>query len=141
MSNLVRRIISTIKAPAPLGGAPYNQAVVFNDVVYLSGVVGMNANTNKLVDGGAAAEAQQSLKNIGHILEAAGSSYANVLKSTIMLRNIDDFGPVNEVYKQFFKKDYPARSTFQVGKLPINAAVEIEVIAAIGNIKTVTSKL
>ncbi|KAG5887849.1 hypothetical protein JTB14_005615 [Gonioctena quinquepunctata] len=141
MSSLVRRIISTLKAPGPLSGAPYNQAVIFNDVIYLSGVLGMNKDTNKLVEGGAAAEANQSLKNIGHILEAAGSSYANVLKSTIMLRNIDDFSTVNEVYKQYFKRDFPARSTFQVGKLPINAAVEIEVIAAVGDVKTVHSKL
>ncbi|CAH1155620.1 unnamed protein product [Phaedon cochleariae] len=140
MASLLRKVITSLKSPAPVGGAPYNQAIVFNDVVYLSGVLGMDIKSNKLVEGGAAAEAKQSLKNIGHILEAAGSSYTNVIKSTIMLRDIEDFGTVNEVYKQFFKKDFPARSTYQVGKLPLNAAVEIEVIAAIGDVKTVTSK-
>ncbi|KAJ8966008.1 hypothetical protein NQ314_003786 [Rhamnusium bicolor] len=77
----------------------------------------------KLIEGGAAEEARQALKNIGHILEAA------------------DFGVVNEVYKEFFTKDFPARSTYQVGKLPANANVEIEVIAAVGNVKTVLSKM
>ncbi|CAH1968267.1 unnamed protein product [Acanthoscelides obtectus] len=142
MASLIRKIISSSKAPGPVAGAPYNQAIVFNNIVFCSGVLGVDKDSNKLVDGGAEAQAVQALKNIGHILEASGSSYNNVIKSTIMLRDINDFGTVNEVYRKFFTKEFPARSTFQVGKLPLDAAVEIEVIAAVGNnIETITSKI
>ncbi|KAJ8978117.1 hypothetical protein NQ317_014172 [Molorchus minor] len=141
MSALFRRIISTSKAPKPLNGAPYNQAVVMNNFVFLSGVLGMDKDTNKLVDGGVAAQARQALKNIGYILQASGASYETVIKSTIMLNDINDFQAVNEVYKEFFTKEFPARSTFQIGKLPLEAAVEIEVIAGVGKVETETSKL
>ncbi|KAJ8924545.1 hypothetical protein NQ315_000693 [Exocentrus adspersus] len=117
-----------------------SQAVVVDNLVFLSGVLGMDTNM-KLVEGGTAAEARQALKNIGHILEAAGSSYKNVIKNTVMLNDIKDFAAVNEVYKEFFKKDFPARSCYQVGKLPLEANVEIEVIAIVGNARTVESKL
>ncbi|CAH0546427.1 unnamed protein product [Brassicogethes aeneus] len=140
MAAAIRRIISTSKAPQP-GASPYNQAVVWNNTVFASGVLGMNKETMKLVPGGAAEEARQALKSIGHILEAAGSSYTKVVKSTIMLNDINDFAAVNEVYKEFFKKDFPARSTYQVGKLPLGASVEIEVIAATGEVTNVTSKI
>ncbi|XP_017786712.1 PREDICTED: ribonuclease UK114 [Nicrophorus vespilloides] len=139
MSKVIRKIISTAKAPKPV--APYNQAVVVDRMVYVSGVLGMDKDTNKLVKGGAAEEAKQGLKNLGHILEAAGSSYANVVKSTIFLNDINDFPAVNDVYKEFFTKDFPARSTYQVGKLPLGATVEIEVIACTGEVETVTPKL
>ncbi|KRT83656.1 hypothetical protein AMK59_3531 [Oryctes borbonicus] len=139
MSSVVRRIIATSKAPRPV--APYNQAVVLDKTVYVSGVLGLNKDTMKLVDGGAAAEARQALQHLGHILEAAGSSYANVVKTNIFLNDINDFSSVNEAYKECFKKDFPARSTFQVGKLPMGANVEIEVIAASGDVKTVPAKL
>lgn len=128
--SLVRKVILAAKAPKPAKGSPYNQAVSFNNIVFLSGVLGVDENM-KLVPGGACNEARQALKSIGHILEAAGTSYENVIKSTIMLNDIKDFGVVNDVYKEFFCKDFPARSTFQIGKLPMGANVEIEVIAAI----------
>ncbi|XP_076274148.1 2-iminobutanoate/2-iminopropanoate deaminase-like [Rhynchophorus ferrugineus] len=132
MASLVRKIISTAKAPRPAKGSPYNQAVSFNNTVYLSGVLGVDQNL-KIVQGGVGAEARQALESIGHILEAAGSCYKNVIKCNIMLNDINDFSTVNDVYKEFFCEDFPARSTYQVGKLPMGANVEIEVIAAATN--------
>ncbi|XP_065162244.1 2-iminobutanoate/2-iminopropanoate deaminase [Atheta coriaria] len=134
MSKLVRTLIRTPKAPLSIG--PYNQAVKFNNVVYLSGVLGVDVKTNKLVTGGAAVEAKMVLTNMANILAAAGSGFDKVIKSTVMLNDINDFAAVNEVYKQFFTKDFPARSTFQVGKLPAGATVEIEAIAACGDVST-----
>ncbi|RZB39747.1 ribonuclease UK114, partial [Asbolus verrucosus] len=138
MSTIIRKIISTSKAPRPV--APYNQAVLLDKTLYVSGVLGLNKDTMKLVEGGAAVEARQALKSLGYILEAAGSSFDKVVKSTIFLNNIDDFAAVNEVYKDFFTKNHPARSTYQVGKLPLGANVEIEVIAAVGEVTHVPSK-
>ncbi|KAI4472219.1 2-iminobutanoate/2-iminopropanoate deaminase rida [Holotrichia oblita] len=91
----------------------------------------------KLVDGGAVAEARQALQNLGQLLEAADSSYDKVVKTNIFLTDMNDFSSVNDIYKEYFKKDFPARSTFQVSKLPLGATVEIEAIAASGNVKTV----
>ncbi|GJQ82736.1 hypothetical protein Trydic_g19745 [Trypoxylus dichotomus] len=125
--TIAKRVISTPNAPRAVG--PYNQAIVFGDTVYVSGCLGLNKDTMKLVEGGAVAEAKQALISLGHILEAAGSSYANVLKTTIYLDNIADFHAINEVYKEFFHQHYPARSCFQVGKLPVGAKFEIDAIA------------
>ncbi|XP_012259999.2 rutC family protein UK114 isoform X2 [Athalia rosae] len=135
MSTIVRKIITSPLAPKPV--APYNQAILVDRTVYLSGVLGLDKNTGKLVGNGAAGEARQALINMGHILAAAGSSFEKVIKTTILLDNIDDFSVINEVYKEFFAKDYPARSAFQVGKLPLGALVEIEAIALTGNVETV----
>ncbi|XP_018577522.1 rutC family protein UK114-like [Anoplophora glabripennis] len=139
MTSIIRRIITSIKAPKP--AAPYNQAIVVDNFVFLSGVLGMDKDTMKLVEGGIRAETRQALKNIGYILEAAGSSYENVIKNTVMLNDIKDYGTVNDIYKEFFKKDFPARSCYQVGKLPLGANIEIEVIAVAGNAKTIQLKL
>ncbi|XP_022920865.2 rutC family protein UK114-like [Onthophagus taurus] len=135
MSKVIRKIICTAAAPKPAG--PYNQAVILDKTVYVSGVLGMNKDTMKLVEGGAGPEARQALKSLGFILEAAGSSLNKVAKTHIFLNNINDFAAVNEVYKEFFKSDFPARSTFQVGKLPAGASVEIEVVAGVGDVVTV----
>ncbi|XP_078038965.1 reactive intermediate imine deaminase A homolog UK114 [Augochlora pura] len=132
--KIVRKIISSSLAPIPVG--PYNQAVLVNRTVYLSGVLGVDVKTQKLVEGGTAAEARQALINMGHILRESGSSYDKVVKTTILLNNINDFVGVNEVYKEFFTDNYPARSTFQVGKLPMGAQVEIEAIAVTGDLET-----
>ncbi|CAH0547507.1 unnamed protein product [Brassicogethes aeneus] len=130
-----KRIIKTNKAPMPI--APYNQAVVLDNTIYVSGCLGIDKDTMKLVEGGAAEECRQALRNLGHILEAADSKYENVVKTTVFLNDIADFQAVNEVYKEFFCKDFPARSAFQVGKLPMNASVEIEVVAAAGKLKVI----
>ncbi|HEY9053759.1 MAG TPA: Rid family detoxifying hydrolase [Rectinemataceae bacterium] len=115
-------------APAALG--PYSHAASARGFAFLSGQLGLDPSTNALVPGGAAAEAAQSLANIAHVLKGLGLSMADVVKSTIFLRNMEDFQAVNAVYAQAFGKDFPARSAVQVAALPKLAAVEIEVIAA-----------
>ncbi|XP_029052458.2 2-iminobutanoate/2-iminopropanoate deaminase [Osmia bicornis bicornis] len=135
--KVVRKIISTSLSPKPVG--PYNQAVLVDRTLYLSGVLGLNMKTQKLAEGGAVAEARQALTNMGHILKEAGSDYNKVVKTTILLQNMDDFSGINEIYKEFFKENYPARSTYQVGKLPMGAQFEIEAIAIIGNVETIST--
>ncbi|XP_076639789.1 reactive intermediate imine deaminase A homolog UK114 [Colletes latitarsis] len=134
--KIMRKIISSSLSPKPVG--PYNQAVLVDRTVYLSGVLGMDIKSQKLVEGGAAAEARQALINMGHILKEAGSDYDKVVKATILLNNINDFAGVNEVYKEFFTENYPARSTYQVGKLPVGAQIEIEAIAVTGEVETIS---
>ncbi|XP_044736325.1 rutC family protein UK114 [Chrysoperla carnea] len=135
--TILRKIISTALAPKPI--APYNQAIVADRTVYVSGCLGVDKDTGKLVGGGIQSEARQALKNLGHVLDAAGSSYEKVVKTSLFLNDINDFSAVNEVYKEFFKKDFPARSAYQVGKLPAGANVEIEVVALSGDVETVTA--
>ncbi|XP_043256373.1 2-iminobutanoate/2-iminopropanoate deaminase [Colletes gigas] len=132
--KIMRKIITSSLSPKPVG--PYNQAVLVDRTVYLSGVLGMDIKSQKLVEGGAAAEARQALINMGHILKEAGSGYDKVVKTTILLNNINDFAGINEVYKEFFTENYPARSTYQVGKLPMGAQIEIEAIAVTGEVET-----
>nr|7ZS6_AAA Chain AAA, Reactive intermediate deaminase A [Apis mellifera]7ZS6_BBB Chain BBB, Reactive intermediate deaminase A [Apis mellifera]7ZS6_CCC Chain CCC, Reactive intermediate deaminase A [Apis mellifera] len=131
----IRKIISSPLCPKPVG--PYNQAILVNHTLYLSGILGIDVKTEKLVNGGAVAETRQALLNMGHILKEAGSNYNKVIKTTIFLQDINDFTDVNEVYKEFFKENYPARSTFQVGKLPMAAQLEIEAIAITGEVETI----
>uniref|UniRef100_A0A1B6E4M8 Uncharacterized protein n=1 Tax=Clastoptera arizonana TaxID=38151 RepID=A0A1B6E4M8_9HEMI len=126
-------VIKTKNAPEPLG--PYSQAIVVGNMVYVSGVIGLDPKTNELVEGGVQNETTQVLLNLGAVLEAAKSSFSEILKTTIFLENMNDFAVVNEKYKNCFKNDFPARSTIQVAKLPKNAKVEIEVIATTNNIK------
>lgn len=132
MSHIVRNIIRTTKAPAAIG--PYSQAVQVGQTLYLSGCLGADPATGALVSGGIEAEARQSLKNIGAILEEAGVGYGNVVKTTVLLADIQDFAVLNSVYGEFFKTNPPARSTYQVANLPRAARVEIECIAVVGNI-------
>ncbi|XP_003489005.1 2-iminobutanoate/2-iminopropanoate deaminase [Bombus vosnesenskii] len=133
--KIIRKIISSSLGPKPIG--PYNQAVLVDHTLYLSGSLGVDVKTGKLVAGGAAVEARQALINMGHILKEAGSNYDKVVKTTIFLQDINEFSDVNEVYKEFFKENYPARSTFQVGKLPMGAKFEIEAIAVVGEVETI----
>ncbi|XP_071857620.1 reactive intermediate imine deaminase A homolog UK114 [Bombus fervidus] len=133
--KIIRKIISSSLGPKPIG--PYNQAVLVDHTLYLSGALGVDVKTGKLVAGGAAAEARQALINMGHVLKEAGSNYDKVVKTTIFLQDINEFSDVNEVYKEFFKESYPARSTFQVGKLPMGAKFEIEAIAVVGEVETI----
>ncbi|XP_032677552.1 2-iminobutanoate/2-iminopropanoate deaminase isoform X2 [Odontomachus brunneus] len=131
-SKIIRKTISTAKAPTPIG--PYSQAVLVDRTLYLSGMLGVDPKTQKLVDGNAVAQARQALINIKNILEEAGSSLEKVVKTTILLNNLDDFGGINEVYKEFFTANYPSRSTYQVAKLPLGAQLEIEAIAVTGEV-------
>uniref|UniRef100_A0A6M2DGE7 Putative translation initiation inhibitor n=1 Tax=Xenopsylla cheopis TaxID=163159 RepID=A0A6M2DGE7_XENCH len=135
MTTIIRKIVSTKAAARPV--APYNQAVLVDRTLYVSGCLGLDKNTMKLVPGGAAAEARQALTNLGHILMAGDSSYDRVVKTTVLLADLADFQAVNEVYAQVFTHDHPARSSFQVGALPLNARVEIEVVAVSGDVRTI----
>ncbi|XP_007532807.1 2-iminobutanoate/2-iminopropanoate deaminase isoform X2 [Erinaceus europaeus] len=130
MSSLVRRVISTTKAPAAIG--PYSQAVLVGKTVYVSGQVGMDPSSGQLVPGGVTAETKQALKNMGEILKAADCDFSNVVKTTVLLADINDFNTVNEIYKQYFKDYFPARAAYQVAALPKGSRVEIEAIAIQG---------
>lgn len=120
--------IATEHAPAAVG--PYSQAVEAGGTVYVSGQVPLVPATGQLVDGDIQAQAEQALRNIGAILEAAGLGYADVVKTTVLLADIADFAAVNEVYARFFTGPVlPARAAFQVAALPLGAGVEIEAVA------------
>lgn len=121
-------IINTSKAPKAIG--PYSQAVEINNTLYVSGQVPIDPTTGEIVKGGIAEQTEQVLKNIGNILSAAGYNLSDVVKTTCMLADIKDFKIMNEKYAQFFLKEFPARSTFQVAALPLGALVEIDIIAA-----------
>ena len=118
--------VHTDKAPAALG--PYSQAVVAGEMVYLSGQGGINHETGKLVEGGVVAEAKQIMKNIGAVIEAAGTSFENVVKTTVFLADMGDFAAFNEVYAEYFTTK-PARSCVAVKTLPAGFAAEVEVVA------------
>lgn len=118
-----KKIIFTEKAPAAIG--PYSQAVLKGDTLYMSGQIALDIASNNDI----AAETKKILENIGHILSAAEMNYSNVVKTSIFLKNMDDFTTVNEVYGGFFEIDPPARETVQVAKLPRDVNVEISVIA------------
>lgn len=107
----------------PIG--PYSQAVFAGDTLYISGQIAMES----AAEGDVKAEARKVLENIGHILKAAGLDYSHIVKSSIFLKNMDDFGKVNEVYGTFFSENPPARETVEVARLPKDVNVEISVIA------------
>lgn len=122
-----KQIIVTDKAPKAIG--PYSVANRFGDLVFTAGQLGLDPATMELVHGGIEAETRQAMVNIKHVLEAAGSSLENVLKTTVFLRDMGDFALMNKIYGEFFPESYPARSTVQVAALPKNGAVEIETVA------------
>lgn len=126
---MTRRAI--IDAPG-LGRAlgPYSRAVWAGDILYLAGQLGIDPATNKLVEGGAGPETEQLLKGIAAVLDVAGLSLADVIKSNVYLTDIGDFAAMNAVYATFFEEPYPARTTIAVAALPGGAHVEIEVVAA-----------
>lgn len=123
----MKKIINSPKAPKAIG--PYSQAVEVNGTLYISGQLPVDVNTGKFIEGGIKEQTEQSLKNIGYILEEAGYTYENVVKSTCLLSDISDFGAMNEVYAQYYKGECPARAAFAVKSLPMGALVEIETIA------------
>ncbi|XP_037120161.1 2-iminobutanoate/2-iminopropanoate deaminase isoform X1 [Syngnathus acus] len=130
MSTLIRKIINTAKAPAAIG--PYSQAVLVDRTLYISGQLGMDVASGQLVQGGVQAQTKQALVNMGEILKASGCNYTNVVKTTVLLANINDFNDVNEVYKTFFSNNFPARAAYQVAALPRGGLVEIEAVAVVG---------
>ena len=122
-----KQIIHTNSAPAAVG--PYVQAVKYGGVVYTSGQLGIDPAEGKLCEG-IEAQAHQSMKNIGAILSEAGTDYSKVIKCTIFVQDLGDFGTVNKIYESYFEGNFPARSCVQVAKLPLGGLVEIECIAA-----------
>ncbi|AND85686.1 RidA family protein [Clostridium tyrobutyricum] len=123
---MTKEIVNTKKAPAAVG--PYSQAVKACNLLFVSGQIPLDPKTGELVSGDVQKAAERSLENVGAILEEAGTSFDNVVKTTVFVKDIGDFAKVNEVYARYFKKDMPARSCVEV-KLPKDALVEIEVIA------------
>jgi len=127
----VRRIVSTDTAPQAIG--PYSQAVQFGELVFSSGQIPLDPRTGQFVEGGIAEQTEQVLKNLSEVLRAAGVGLADVVKTTVYLADMGDFGAMNEVYGRFFPENPPARSTVQAARLPRDARVEIDVIAVKGN--------
>ncbi|KAM8766189.1 2-iminobutanoate/2-iminopropanoate deaminase isoform X2 [Acanthopagrus latus] len=130
MATIRRQFPYTPKAPVRQG--IYSQAVVVDRTMYISGQLGMDVASGQLVEGGVQAQAKQALINMGEILKAAGCDHSNVVKTTVLLADINDFNSVNEVYKTFFSSNFPARAAYQVAALPRGGLVEIEAIAALG---------
>ena len=124
-----RTVIATEGAPRPYAGAPYNQAIKAAGLVFCAGQVGLDPGSGTMVEGGVEAQAHRALQNLGAVLEAAGSSFDRVVKTTVFVADLADFATVNEVYATFFRALPPARSTVQVAGLPAGALVEIEAIA------------
>lgn len=121
-----KQIISTDQAPKAIG--PYSQAIVHSDLIFVSGQVPIDPEVGKIVEG-IEAQIKRCLDNISAILAAAGSGWDKVLKTTIFLKDMNNFKIVNEIYSRYFTGNYPARSTVQVARLPLDAEIEIEAIA------------
>ena len=125
----MKRIVSTKEAPAAVG--PYSQAVAGNGFIFLSGQIPLDAS-GKLVEGDVAAQTEQALKNLSAVLRAAGSGLERVVKTTVYLKDMNDFARMNEVYARFFPAEPPARATVEVARLPRDARVEMDLIALAG---------
>jgi 2-iminobutanoate/2-iminopropanoate deaminase len=125
----LKEAVRTDDAPAPFQGAPYSQAIVHGDLVFVSGQLGIDPATNEVVEGGIANQTEQVMRNLGAVLQAAGSSLANVVKASIFLVDLGDFAAMNEVYARHVGEPFPARATVEIGALPSGARVEIEVVA------------
>jgi 2-iminobutanoate/2-iminopropanoate deaminase len=123
------RRIQTDQAPAAIG--PYSQAIVHAGVVHTAGQIPIDPATGEMVSGDVAAQTDRVLRNLSAVLAGAGASLGTVVKTTVFLRDMGDFAAMNEVYGRFFGDHRPARSTVQVAQLPRDAAVEIEVVAAV----------
>lgn len=126
----MKKIISTPKAPAAIG--PYSQAIEFNNMIFTSGVIPIDPETNTLVEGDITVQAKQAIGNLAALLKEAGSSTDNVIKTTVFIKDMNDFAKVNEIYAQYFDKDCPARSCVEVARLPKDVLIEIEAIAYVG---------
>lgn len=125
----MKKIISTPTAPAAIG--PYSQAILANGLLFTSGVIPIDPATNTLVEGDIKVQATQAIGNLKNLLEAAGSSCEKVVKTTVFIKNMDDFGTVNEIYQSFFQTECPARSCVEVARLPKDVLIEIEAIAVV----------
>ena len=126
---MVKVAIASPGAPAALG--PYSQAIRSGNLLFVSGQIPLDPASGQLVDGGIELQTERVLKNLGAVLEEAGSSLAQVLKTTVYLRDLGDFGRMNEVYAKFFGETPPARATVEVSRLPRDVSIEIDLIAEV----------
>ena len=122
------KTIETKNAPAAIG--PYSQAIEVNGMVYTSGIIPVVPATGEIPEG-SVAQAEQALTNLSHLLETAGTSMANVVKTTVFIKEMNDFGKINEIYAKFFKEPYPSRSCVEVARLPKDVLIEIEAVAVV----------
>jgi 2-iminobutanoate/2-iminopropanoate deaminase len=127
----MRKVIHTDKAPKAVG--PYSQAIRAGNFVFTSGQIALDPSTGKLVKGGIKEQARQVMENLKAVLEAADTGLSRVVKTTVFLRDMNDFMHFNEVYAEYFPSEQPARSTFQVAALPLGAMIEIELTALVGD--------
>ena len=125
----MKTIISTPKAPAAIG--PYSQAVLVNGMLFTSGVIPIDPETNTLVEGDVTVQARQAIGNLKNLIEASGSPMDKVVKTTVFIKDMNDFGKINDIYKDFFTSDFPARSCVEVARLPKYVLIEIEAIATV----------
>lgn len=126
-----KTIISTDKAPAAIG--PYSQAIAVGDMIFTSGVIPIIPETGELETGDIKAQAKQAIGNLINLLEAAGSNADSVVKTTVFIKDMNDFAAVNEVYATYFTDNYPARSCVEVARLPKDVLIEIEAVALKAN--------
>jgi 2-iminobutanoate/2-iminopropanoate deaminase len=129
-TNSMKQEVKTEKAPQAIG--PYSQGIVANGFVFASGQIAFDPATGELNTGTIEDQTRQVLKNLGAVLEAAGSSFDHVVKATVFLQDMNDFSRMNQVYAEFFKAPFPARAAVQVARLPRDVKVEIEAIALAG---------
>lgn len=125
----MKKQVQTDKAPKAIG--PYSQGIIANGFIYCSGQIPIDPATGELSTGTIEDQTRQVLKNVGAVLDAAGSSYEDVVKCTVFLQDMNDFAKMNAVYAEFFKAPYPARAAVQVARLPRDVKVEIEAIALV----------
>lgn len=125
--NKMKQVISTDKAPAAIG--PYSQAIDMGDVIYTSGVIPVDPKTGE-INKSTTKQAEQAFTNLKNLIEAAGSSIDNVVKTTVFIKDMNDFSDINEVYAKYFTEPYPARSCVEVARLPKDVMLEIEAIVS-----------
>ena len=122
----MKKVIATDKAPAAIG--PYSQAIEVNGMVYTSGIIPVDPATGNIPEG-SVAQAEQAFLNMKNLLEAAGTDISQVVKTTVFIKDMNDFGAINEVYAKYFTEPYPSRSCVEVARLPKDVMLEIEAIA------------
>lgn len=125
----MKKVISSSKAPAAIG--PYSQAIEINNMVYTSGIIPINPEDGSIVEGDITVQAERVLKSLSALLEDCGTSLDKVVKTTVFIKNMNDFAALNEVYAKYFTKNCPARSCVEVARLPKDVLVEIEAIASL----------
>ncbi len=123
---VMKKIIATKDAPAAIG--PYSQAIEVNGLLFTSGVIPIVPSTGELVGGGIEQQAEQAISNLAALIKAAGAKIENTVKTTVFIKNMDDFAKVNEIYAKYFTTDFPARSCVEVARLPKDVLIEIEAI-------------